>query len=198
MSNDTIVTRDHKIPSYPNAQQPSVATSVIEDTERCTPSSPTLATESAQKDAAGNISSIARPRASANKVNLMDSPWQLLPPPSGKTKQTIAKKSLKMDSVDIGSDPNLSSPASSDGHIDSLVNINEACATDKSPPIKHDFFKNDRLKVKKKKEKKDKDGYFRNLSKEKSRSIDSLRSDISESSMFEWKRQSIRRDSRPR
>lgn len=187
--------RSHdKTPSFPKDQPP-----VIDDPEKQTPSSPTVLTAPVQKDATGNISAIARPRASGTKnVNLMDaSPWQLLPPPSGKTtKQTTAKKSLRMDSVDIGSDPSLSSPTSSEGRIDSLVNIDEAGA-DKSPPVKYNFAINDydRLQVK---NKKDKDGSYRNLSKEKSRSIDSLRSDISESSMFEWKRQSIRRDSRLR
>lgn len=155
-------------------------------------SSPTVS--GMQKD---STSAIARPRVTANKnVNLMDaSPWQLLPPPSGKLpKGTSAKKSLKLEHADaVGSDPCLSSPTSSEGRVDSLVNIEEA-GRRTSPmhvgSITPDDF--DRLNVKRREKEATMVGY-RNLSKEKSRSIDSLRSDISESSMFEWKRQTKRR-----
>ena len=119
------------------------------------------------------------------------SPWQLLPPPSGKSSKpqgSVVKKSLKMDSYDSGLE-NAGSPG--DTQANKLVNIdhNESKSLEDISHI--DSNVNERLKMKKKE-------YSKNLSKEKSRSIDSLRSDISESSMFEWKRQSIRRESRPR
>lgn len=157
------------------------------------PSSPQAI--SSQKDVSGKITAIARPRASANKnVNLMDaSPWQLLPPPSGKVAKqqgTSVKKSLKMDSYDSGLENAGTTGASPSNK---LVNIEhmESKSTDDVANGTNGTLESDCLKVKKK-------DYCKNLSKEKSRSIDSLRSDISESSMFEWKRQSIRRESRPR
>ncbi|XP_066935025.1 ralBP1-associated Eps domain-containing protein 1-like isoform X3 [Clytia hemisphaerica] len=183
------------------------------DDENELPSSPgALASPNDVAAAGGKITAIARPRVTANKnVNLMDaSPWQLLPPPSGKTGKfggpnggTTAKKALKMDSVDSELD---SAGVISDSENNKLVSIDNHMSQTTSPTNGDSSLDNldddehltddhdhERLKVKKKDS-----AYFRNLSKEKSRSIDSLRSDISESSMFEWKRQSIRRESRPR
>ena len=184
-----------------------------------------------------NLTSIARPRATANKnVNLMDaSPWQLLPPPSGKMAATKpfpatggAKKSLEMGSVESGIDESGKVGDSSDSKLVAFDNnqvtttttlaasenldVGEANFQRQRSPTADSSMDNlddedidnnneHRLKVKKKSDGgsfNGGSGYFRNFSKEKSRSIDSLRSDISESSMFEWKRQSIRRESRPR
>ena len=130
------------------------------------------------------ISAIARPRASATKnVNLMDaSPWQLLPPP--KSKQTV-KKSLTLDG--LGSDSSLASPASNES-VDTLVTIdkNAELAMFGVKPLPADETEQTLEVIDKHKPRP------RNLSKEKSRSIDSLRSDVSESS------RTNRRDSRPR
>lgn len=181
------------------------------------------------------IASIARPRATANKnVNLMDaSPWQLLPPPSGKMVGgkpfPNAKKSLEMGSTESGIDDESSGTAGDtnnklvaidhhhQGSEPTMTNDDPSASTttnkdfqrQRSPTADSSMDNIDddedddvgvhRLKVNKKRSDASLGGgYFRNFSKEKSRSIDSLRSDISESSMFEWKRQSIRRESRPR
>lgn len=162
------------------------------------------------------------------------SPWQLLPPPSGKMAVTTklsgggAKKSLEMGSVESGIEESGVAGDSSDSKLVAFDNnrlpttalaANEDLETSeadyqrqRSPSADNSMDNLDddedidannehRLKVKKKSDSgsfNGGSGYFRNFSKEKSRSIDSLRSDISESSMFEWKRQSIRRESRPR
>lgn len=179
-----------------------------DESDSLPPSSPKLqqSTTGLQKEA---MAAIARPRASANKnVNLMDaSPWQLLPPPSGKTTKQFgggggAKKALHMSSLESGLEN--TGLSNNQNHDNKLVNIEyanfklERSTTDGSVEHLDDndethVESTDRLRVKKKDS-----VYFRNLSKEKSRSIDSLRSDISENSMYEWKRQSIRRESRPR
>lgn len=150
-------------------------------------------TVTTNKDSAGTA--IARPRASANKnVNLMDaSPWQLLPPPT-KSKQTV-KKTLTLEG-DLGSDPSLNSETAAED-VDTLVTIEKTVDDIRGiKPLPDDDSDDspdeaDQLKVTIK-------SIPKNLSKEKSRSIDSLRSDISESSEFSWRRQSMRRDSRPR
>ena len=125
-----------------------------------------------------NDAAIARPRAQPNKnVNLMDaSPWQLLPPPSSKPKLT-ARKSLENQ---LGENKVIVKSNSSDSLVDALVNI-EKHQDDLATPIHNEYLDNDRLTVKK-------ISMQKNLSKEKSRSIDSLRSDISESSEFHWRR----------
>ena len=180
-------------------------------------------TQQQQKEA---IASIARPRATANKnVNLMDaSPWQLLPPPSGKMAAKSfpgAKRSLEMGSVESGIEesgivdekdnklvaynnqhqlPTTTRAAGDDDEFQRQRSPTADSSMDNVDEEDEDDNEN-RLKMKKKLDSGSYgggSGYFRNFSKEKSRSIDSLRSDISESSMFEWKRQSIRRESRPR
>ncbi|XP_057305771.1 ralBP1-associated Eps domain-containing protein 1-like isoform X2 [Hydractinia symbiolongicarpus] len=171
----------------------SQMTSSLEQLQQPT-TSPQLQRETVttNKDSAGTA--IARPRASANKnVNLMDaSPWQLLPPPT-KSKQTV-KKTLTLEG-ELGSDPSLNTVTAAE-HVDTLVTIEKTADDIRGINLPDDDSDDspdeaDQLKVTIK-------SIPKNLSKEKSRSIDSLRSDISESSEFSWRRQSLRRDSRPR
>ena len=127
----------------------------------------------------GNDAAIARPRAQPTKnVNLMDaSPWQLLPPPSSKPKLN-ARKSLDNQLVES------KVPVKSNSHdsvVDTLVSIEKQNDEDLATPINKETINADRLVVRTVTVQK-------NLSKEKSRSIDSLRSDISESSEFHWRR----------
>jgi len=140
-------------------------------------------------------SAIARPRAQPNKnVNLMDaSPWQLLPPPSSKTKPKV-KKSLTLDGIisprnyarRLENDDNNDDDDIDDIDNDEsmLVSIDRSHDNELGVSELKDFDDNiERLHVKKKLSQ-------GKLSKEKSRSIDSLRSDISESSEFHWRRSS--------
>lgn len=164
-----------------------------DESDSLPPSSPKLQpTTGSQKE---GMAAIARPRATANKnVNLMDaSPWQLLPPPSGKTTKQFsvsgAKKVLHMGSLESGlEDTGLHTAQNHDSNLVNIENMNYKLElTTAGGSLDHlddnddsHIECNDKLRVKKK------DSiYFRNLSKEKSRSIDSLRSDISENSMYE-------------
>ena len=115
---------------------------------------------------------IARPRASGSKnVNLMDaSPWQLLPPPSSKIG---IKKSLNLSSND---------DLSNIQENTSLVSIDRSGEVMAGNSPTSDF-DNQQLRSTTK--------HCTSLLKEKSRSIDSLRSDISENNEFQFKKQSV-------
>ncbi|XP_065649069.1 ralBP1-associated Eps domain-containing protein 1 isoform X2 [Hydra vulgaris] len=132
---------------------------------------------------------IARPRASGNKnVNLMDaSPWQLLPPPSSKIS---LKKSLNLDSNDdLSNFEENASLVSIDRSGDALNKIEMSdCALDGISPVSDFDSNNDQLKLTTK--------HSTSLLKEKSRSIDSLRSDISESNENQYKKPVVRMEKR--
>lgn len=138
------------------------------------------------KDNVSAQTAIARPRASVQKnVNLMDaSPWQLLPPPSSKGKPVV-KKMLNMDddaaftsNESIEQVHSFSSPEQLTKNLSSVYNDNDTEYDSKT--------NNSQTKTKP-----------RRLSKEKSRSIDSLRLDMNEDhASVEMRR--ISRDSRPR
>lgn len=102
-----------------------------------------------------SVTAIARPRASVQKnVNLMDaSPWQLLPPPSSKGKPSV-KKLLNMDD---------------DAAFTSNESIEQTNSFNSPEQINKDITSISLSKTK-----------HRRLSKEKSRSIDSLQVDIDE------------------
>ena len=143
------------------------------------------------KDLPSAGTAIARPRASANKnVNLMDAqPWQLLPPPSSKMKMPgIQKTSAQGDNM--GSNASISSSGSVENTLVAIDRSREDILGVRPFPPDDIDSDSDKLKIRP-------TLYHKNLSKEKSRSIDSLRSDISESSEFSWRR-SMRHEPRAR